>query len=189
MGKGVDGVSLLLGIAAAIIAAQLVLVATPLAGRPAQPPLLPPYSRYAVFSYGIGYKGSINVTSMSTTYQLNITVTARPGWWNVSEPVMLRIGGVLAENNAGEIEVPPGPYNITITPALAILNPNSSVVFTVSFIPWPSAGDLYDEYSNVTFIWGVACESYPVENPTSEVLLASDYIFMEKGEGSRVLPS
>jgi hypothetical protein len=171
--------SVILGVLVACLAAILVFAITPIFLIQSSPtPLMQPINVYASVSYSY-----ITVESMTDTYQLNVTVTALPEW-NVSELVTLHFSGVEAINGeTGRVEIPPGPYDITFIPAVALLNPGSSVVFNLSFIPWPNATDILDEYSSVSFIWMVDCLSYPKENPSSGIYLGAAYIFADYGEG------
>jgi len=183
MTKRTNGVSLLLGIVAAFVAAQLVLFATPLISLSSPHlPLIPPTSEYA----RVGPDGLVKVKSFSSTIQVNVSVVATPKW-NMSELVTLHFSRVTAESG-GKVTVPPGPYNITFTPSLVQLNASSSVIFNVTLIPWQSAPDIYDQYSDVTFIWWIFCNSYPIENPSSGFNLGSGYLFVVFGQGPTPVP-
>jgi hypothetical protein len=172
-----------MGIVVAFVAAQLVLFATPLISLSSPHlSLIPPTSEYA----HVGADRYVKVTSLSSTIQVNVTVAATQKW-NMSELVTLHFSRVTAESG-GKVTVPPGPYNITFTPSLVQLNRSASVVFNVTLIPWPSAPDIYDEYSDVTFIWWVFCNSYPMENPSNGFNLGSGYLFVEFGLGSPPVP-
>lgn len=181
MTKAIGGLSVVLGIGSAIVVFLLVLTAIPVPSYSSVVPLMPPDYTYAVVGGPPFY-----ITSMSATYHEKIYVNATQKW-NLSEPVTLRICSVAAFNGAGERDPPPGPYNITIVPAVITLNPRSSVVFNATFIPWPNASDLY-AYSDVTFIWEVGCQSYPVNNTSSGVLLGWGYMAAVKGAGSTPPP-
>lgn len=176
--------SVVLGVLIAGLVAVLIFAVTPFfqihSSMPSLAILAP---RYATVQ-----SEHINVRSMTETLHANVTVNALPTW-NTSELVTLRFSGVVAVNGeTGQVEVPPGPYDIVFSPAVTFLDPGSSVIFNVSFVPWPSAPYILDTFSSVSFIWTVRCVSYPIEDPSSGVYLGAAYIYAVYGEGSSPVP-
>ena len=177
--------SVILGAVSACLVAVLIMAITPifLMNSHSSPPLMIPVDLYARVS-----DSYITVKSMTETCQTNVTVEALPEW-NVTELVTLRFYGVESINGeTNRVEIPPGPYDITFIPATIWLNPDSSVIFNVSFTPWPNATNILDEYSSVLFIWMVDCFSYPMEDPSAGIYLGGAYIFAEYGDASVSVP-
>jgi len=127
---------------------------------------------------------SIEIDSLESVLQVNVVVVALPTW-NRSDLVTLNVSRVVVEDGAtGELLGPPAPYDITFSPAIAVLDPNSSVVFNLSLIPWSSAPLIYADYSDVTFVLDVACQSYTPKNPSDQIILGAAILQVILGEGS-----